>query len=146
MNTFKCTFIGCEKVFNVKRSMTRHAKSHDGVKIKCALCHKSFSRKYNFEEHVKIAHRDGRVASPTIAPQAGPLCITPGSSTQTWITDDENDALLAVVCQAIDDMEGFENEGRKRALREDTAARVKKARMELVNTPGFTEIDSTIPM
>ncbi|VVC35797.1 Hypothetical protein CINCED_3A015689 [Cinara cedri] len=64
-------------------------------------------------------------------------------STSIWTTDEENDALFMNVCQAIDDMEGYDNEGRKRTRKEKTAAGVKKARLELVKTPGFTEIDSS---
>ncbi|VVC33455.1 Ribonuclease H-like domain,Recombination endonuclease VII,Zinc finger C2H2-type [Cinara cedri] len=154
MNTFACTFAGCGKVFDAKNNLTRHAKTHDNIKIQCALCPKLFTRKDNLDIHVRIVHVGGRVAPPTIAPQAGPsnavagpFNIIPqaGSSTSTtaWTTDEENDTLLADVRQAINDIEGFDNEGRKRTCREDTAAKVKKTRMDLVNTPGFIEIESS---
>ncbi|VVC27233.1 Zinc finger C2H2-type [Cinara cedri] len=73
--------------------MTRHAKSHDGIKLQCALCPKSFARKDNLAEHVKIVHCDGRVATPTISPQAGPS-TGPSTSTVPWTTDEENDELF----------------------------------------------------
>ncbi|VVC25093.1 Ribonuclease H-like domain,Zinc finger C2H2-type [Cinara cedri] len=43
MKTYECTVTGCSKVFNVKHYMTRHAKTHNGVKIQCALCPKMFT-------------------------------------------------------------------------------------------------------
>ncbi|VVC40232.1 Hypothetical protein CINCED_3A011427 [Cinara cedri] len=67
-------------------------------------------------------------------------------STSTWTADGENDALFMNVCQAIDDTEGYDNEGRKRTREEKTAAGVKKKKArieELVKTPGFTEIGSS---
>ncbi|VVC28198.1 Zinc finger C2H2-type [Cinara cedri] len=139
MNTFQCTFTGCGKVFNAKNNLTRHAKTRDNIKIQCALCSKLFTRKDNLDTHVRIVHVGGRVAPPTIAPQAGP-----STSTTAWTTDEENDTLLTDVYQAINDIEGFDNEGRLGACREDTAAKVKKARMDLVNTPGFMCLEGVI--
>ncbi|VVC39622.1 Hypothetical protein CINCED_3A014563 [Cinara cedri] len=77
-----------------------------------------------------------------VAPQVGTSYITSSPSTLTWTTDEENVVLLADVCQAIDDMEGFDNV-RNVHSKKNTAARVKKARMDLVNTLGFTEIDAS---
>ncbi|VVC38037.1 Zinc finger C2H2-type [Cinara cedri] len=140
MDTFECTFAGCGKVFTAKRNMARHAKSHGNVKIQCALCPTSFARKNSHDIHAKLVHRDGRVGpSNTIAGTS----TGPSISTTTWTTDEENDALLADVCPAINDMVGFDHEGFKRALKEDTSAGMKKGRMELLNAPGFVEVDTS---
>ncbi|VVC35251.1 Zinc finger C2H2-type, partial [Cinara cedri] len=152
---FACTFVGCTKVFNVKHNMTRHAKTHEDVKFQCALCPKVFTFKGNMMQHIKIVHHEDGVVLPTIAPQAGPSNIIiipqagPSNSLQNtgpinvrWTMDEENDALLADVYEAINDIEGFDDESRKRKNTE-TAANTKKARIDLVNTPGFTEIDTS---
>ncbi|VVC26837.1 Hypothetical protein CINCED_3A023123 [Cinara cedri] len=107
-----------------------------------------FSRKDNHDIHVKIVHHGGRVGLPVTVPQAGPSNIIPQaglsnagpSDKDIWGSDFENnddDKLLAAL-----DMD-FEMEKGRKLKKDDTAARVKKARLALVKTPGFIEIDSS---
>ncbi|VVC41175.1 Hypothetical protein CINCED_3A006299 [Cinara cedri] len=140
MYTFECTSVGCEKVFSAKRNMTRRVKSYDNVKIQCALCPKSFPRIDNHGTRVKIIHFGGMVALPTIFPdmQTGPpnAVAEPWTSTVPWTTDEENDELFMIIDMVIYD-------DRKRVFKEETAAEMKKARIELAKTPGFPEVDSS---
>ncbi|VVC32331.1 Hypothetical protein CINCED_3A021559 [Cinara cedri] len=55
-----------------------------------------------------------------------------------WTTDEENDELFMKL-----DMDICNNEGGKRALKEEIAGSVKKARMEIDETPRFTKKNET---
>ncbi|VVC46372.1 Zinc finger C2H2-type, partial [Cinara cedri] len=76
--------------------MNRHAKTHDGIKLQCALCPKMFTRNDKRNEHVKIVHPC--VAAVTIDPIAstGPSITSSGPSHERSLgtCDDENDKLF----------------------------------------------------
>lgn len=61
MNTFKCTFDGCDKTYSARRTMLRHAKTHDGRNmVSCNLCGKVFKRKDTLATHILEVHHNDR--------------------------------------------------------------------------------------
>ena len=51
---FNCTV--CDKVFTVKRNLTRHIKTHEGGEFACSVCPKSFNRRDSLIKHSKKTH------------------------------------------------------------------------------------------
>lgn len=56
---YRCTFPGCEHVFQSRPSCSRHIKSHN-TSFSCARpgCPKAFARKDHLAEHVRLVHRN----------------------------------------------------------------------------------------
>ena len=51
---FKCNH--CISTFNRRDNLTRHEKTHDGVRFPCVVCGKSFSYRYDCNRHLTNIH------------------------------------------------------------------------------------------
>ncbi|XP_050059778.1 uncharacterized protein LOC114121333 [Aphis gossypii] len=158
---FKCE--QCPSVFTRKDNLVVHQKTHTGIRFPCTICQSTFTYKTSLTKHLKNVHgiapsysqpasqpvRQSVIQfAPRIAPQIqiAPQIFVPDiqAGRSNMVAEDE-------ICMAV--MDEFENEdeicttcvnGRRVSTANTTSvARMKKARMDIVKTPGFTEISSS---
>ncbi|XP_060866280.1 uncharacterized protein LOC132942013 [Metopolophium dirhodum] len=138
----------CASTFTRKDNLVVHQKKHAGVRFPCTACPSTFSYKNNLNKHLKNihgivpAHLRPLPAAPIIDQPArpsviqfAPRIVAPGSAaddTCVIIEDEDTDSYTTSV-------------GGKRISIANTvsAVKAKKARMELVRSPGLREISSS---
>uniref|UniRef100_A0A671LTL8 Krueppel-like factor 15 n=1 Tax=Sinocyclocheilus anshuiensis TaxID=1608454 RepID=A0A671LTL8_9TELE len=60
LRVHKCSHPGCEKMFSRSDELSRHRRSHSGVKpYECTMCDKKFARSDHLSKHTKV-HRGPR--------------------------------------------------------------------------------------
>jgi len=55
INMYKCD--QCPSIFNMKRNLVRHLKTHSGVRFSCNVCPSSFSYSHSLVRHTNKFHR-----------------------------------------------------------------------------------------
>ena len=77
--TYPCTHDGCSRVYNQRKGLNRHLKSHQEKSFVCEIsgCGKSYFRGEHLKEHVKNKHGGSGLISKTI-PNNVISCDLPG--------------------------------------------------------------------
>ncbi|CAH1722581.1 unnamed protein product [Aphis gossypii] len=120
----------CDKTFTLIKNLHRHAKSHESpTKIVCSICSEIFTRRDNLIRHKKEKHRSNiliQQQQPTISKR----------EIQDFFKSAEQ----------IYDYDVQSRNGHMRSYHKENsneAANAKKARLLLVQSPGFIEISSS---
>ncbi|XP_025201577.1 sal-like protein 1 [Melanaphis sacchari] len=132
---FKCE--QCSSTFTRKGNLRVHEKKHNGIRFACTICPSTFGYKTNLKKHIKNIHGMINVPKPISAPR----------DVVDFCSDDDE-----ICMKAMDDFEknhdltdnitnGYVtadiNGKRVSTANTMSAARAKKARMSLVQSPGF---------
>ncbi|KAE9521299.1 hypothetical protein AGLY_018318 [Aphis glycines] len=130
----------------------RHEKTHEGVHLPCTICTSTFKYKSHLKRYMKTVHAVTHVRPQSDQPAA------PSNQTRNVNNipnEDFNDGYDEMCCEVLENVQDaglcdmtidsyMTTVGRKRVHLENTVSRIKskKARMDMVNTPGFAEVKS----
>jgi uncharacterized C2H2 Zn-finger protein len=138
---FNCTV--CNKVFTVKRNLTRHITTHGGEEFACSICPKVYTRREKLVNHSKKFHGmsgfnlQNVEKKPQKEIMTGPTIpiaqIEPSIISKIWSEKDIN------MMMEEDDLHS-----RKRSNDDFMYSnKLQKTRMNLVNTSSFVEVASS---
>ncbi|XP_025205783.1 zinc finger protein 532-like [Melanaphis sacchari] len=143
---FKCSV--CEKVFTVKSNMLRHEKSHKQIKFSCGDCSQFFIRRDHLVNHVLKKHgfvKYGSEYNLAMGIAVGQQQQHQQSLSSVGIVDSV--ASTSNVNDSIPQQAPTPPAPSVKRANTNSARNIvkfKKARIGMVNTPGFIELDSAL--